>query len=110
MDEGGENINLLDAFSTFEKSKRMVRMLEQLFGQNDEDLKTVAVLALEGLFRIEDKVKSGQLPSQNIDVSNDIRHHLGIWRNNLTIPDGQRAQNDLRELTIFEKFNVPPPH
>ena len=89
-------INLLSAFTSWDGCSNMfVKLMEAL---KDAGL-DVVVLALEGLSRIENDVKSDQFPS---GVGNKVRDVLRKWR-----CESPLRPKFLRTLTIFTTFKVP---
>lgn len=99
-------INLLSAFTSWDDCSNMfVKLMEAL---KDAGL-DVTVLALEGLSRIENDVKSNQFPG---GVGNKVRDVLRKWRCESPLGGAysgayKRVPKFLRSLTIFTTFKVP---
>lgn len=99
-------INLLAAFTSWDRCSNMyVQLMEAL---KDAGL-DVTVLALEGLSRIENDVKSDQFPG---GVGNKVRDVLRQWRCESPLRGAysgayKRVPKFLRSLTIFTTFKVP---
>lgn len=99
-------INLLAAFTSWDRCSNMyVQLMEAL---QDAGL-DVTVLALEGLSRIENDVKSDQFPG---GVGNKVRDVLRQWRCESPLRGAysgayKRVPKFLRSLTIFTTFKVP---
>ncbi|CAH3016197.1 unnamed protein product, partial [Porites evermanni] len=99
-------INLLSAFTSWDRCSNMcVQLMEAL---KDAGL-DVTVLALEGLSRIENDVKSDQFPGS---VGNKVRDVLRQWRCESPLTGAysgayKRVPKFLRSLTIFTTFKVP---
>ena len=99
-------INLLSAFTSWDDCSNMfVKLMEAL---EDAGL-DVTVLALEGLSRIENDVKSDQFPGF---VSNEVRDVLRKWRCESPLSGAysgayKRVPKFLRSLTIFKTLQVP---
>lgn len=99
-------INLLSAFTSWDDCSNMfVKLMEAL---KDAGL-DVTVLALEGLSRIENDVKSNQFPG---GVGNKVRDVLRKRRCESPLGGAysgayKRVPKFLRSLTIFTTFKVP---
>ena len=104
-----DQVDLLKAFRSFDGFRGM--MIENLLpALNDPNSAAVAFFALEGLFRIETEVESGQFAGE--DVFEEIRTLLRQWRCESPL-DGSysglynRVAKFLRSLTIFRILEVP---
>ena len=99
-------INLLAAFTSWDDCSSMfVKLMEAL---KDAGL-DVTVLALEGLSRNENNVKSDQFPGC---AGNKVRDVLRKWRCESPLRGAysgayKRVSKFLRSLTIFTTFKVP---
>ena len=97
-------INLLSAFTSWDGCSNMcVKLMEALKDAAPE----VTILALEGLYRIENDVKSGQL-GEFIQVRDVLRK----WRCESPLSGAysdrfKRSPKFLRSLTIFKTLKVP---
>ena len=97
-------VDLSEAFMTHSSFKEVLGNLLQLFDTAKDPV--VAILALEGLFRIEVDVRSGQFKDGDWDK---VRNFLRKWRCE-TSQQGKyskRRRKVLRGLTIFKTLNVP---
>ena len=101
---GQDNVNPLGAFATFIGFETTIDALFQ-----NTNSASVALLALEGLFRIEEDVNSGQFSPFKLE---NIRESLRKWRCESPL-DGayegafKRVVPFLRNLTIFKTLEVP---
>ena len=95
-----DNINLLGAFASYDQCRTMIKALLQ-----NTNSASVALLALEGLSRIEQDVHRNQF---TYDVDEEIRDFLRKWR--CESLDGEYTtlrRQILEKLTIFEALEVP---
>ena len=103
-----DQVDLLKAFRSFDGFREM--MIENLLpALNDPNSAAVAFFALEGLFRIETEVESGQFVE---DVFEDIRKFLRKWRCESPLDESysggfNRVAKFLRSLTVFKILKVP---
>ena len=99
-----DNVNPLGAFATFNGFETTINALFQ-----NTNSASVALLALEGLFRIEEDVKSDQF---TLSMSENIREFLRKWRCESPLNGAyegafKRVVPFLRNLTIFKTLEVP---
>ena len=97
-----DSVNPLEAFATF---KEFETRIDALF-QNTNSA-SVALLALEGLYRIEEDVNSGQFTPFMLE---NIRESLRKWRCESPLYGaygGVEVVPFLRKLTIFKTLKVP---
>ncbi|CAB3987024.1 Hypothetical predicted protein [Paramuricea clavata] len=102
-------VDLLSAFTSGHGFETMMNAL--LPALNNANSAAAAVLALEGLFRIEENVHSGQFIYE-FNVREGIREFLRKWRCESPLDQAYggaygRAKTFLRSLTIFETLQVP---
>ena len=99
-------INLLAAFMSWDDCSNMcVKLMEALKDAAPE----VTILALEGLYRIENDVESGQLTNGEFI---EVRDVLRKWRCESPLSGAysdrfKRSPKFLRNLTIFKTLKVP---
>ena len=99
-------INLLSAFTSWDDCSNMcVKLMEALKDAAPE----VTILALEGLYRIENDVESGQLTNGQFI---EVREVLRKWRCESPLIGAysgayKRVPKFLRNLTIFKTLKVP---
>ena len=108
MADAPEQVDLLQAFRSYHSFQTMMtnNLLPAL---NNANSAAAAVLALEGLYRIEEDILSHQF-AQNDEVREGIREFLRKWRCESPLKvayTGPRVVKFLRKLTIFETFDVP---
>jgi hypothetical protein len=102
----GDKLNLLLAFESWDYCRELCKNLTQVL--NDANDSVVAVLALEGLNRIERGVGRGQFPPESARiVTQEMRNLLRKWRNEGGIGVFRRVNLFLRQLTIFKTLEVP---
>ena len=95
-----DNINLLGAFVSYDQCRTMIKALLQ-----NTNSASVALLALEGLSRIEQDVHRGQFTG---DVHEEIRDLLRKWRcKSLNGKYTTLYRQILERLTIFKTLEVP---
>lgn len=98
-------MDLLDAFTSFDSCSEMVDDLIAILDNTDP---AVAVLALEGLFRIEKLVAGGQFSERSIEK---IKELLRKWRCESPMYHYSgayhRVPRFLRSLAIFKTLEVP---
>jgi hypothetical protein len=103
-----DQVCLLKAFgSGADFNSMMHRLAPALTNSNSA---AAAVLALEGLFRIEADVESEQYQYASDDTKETIREFLRKWRCEsplLLAYSSKKATKFLRSLTIFRKLGVP---
>ncbi|XP_028413690.1 uncharacterized protein LOC114536545 [Dendronephthya gigantea] len=104
-----DTVDLLQAFASFDRFRTMVNTL--LTALESANSASATVLALEGLFRIEDGVQSQQF-SLDPSLRLRIRKVLRQWRCNSNLEFayvivGKRVPDILRNLTIFATFKIP---
>ena len=98
-------MDLLNAFTSYDRCSRMVDELTAILGNTDA---AVAVLALEGLYRIEGDVGGRQFsdrPRQIIELLRKWRCESPMYQS-YSEAFG-RVPHILRSLTIFETLEVP---
>ncbi|XP_068735132.1 uncharacterized protein [Montipora capricornis] len=94
------NIDLVDAFRSWHLSRKVC---ENLLKEADAD-PAVALLALEGLWRIESTVKRGQFAFSRKGVADLLQR----WRNeNDLYIYSSITKKVLKELTIFKNCGIP---
>ena len=94
-----DNINLVAAFASFDQCRTMIKALLQ-----NTNSASVALLALEGLFRIEQDVDRNQFRY----VKEEIRDLLRKWRCESLDGEYTELRRDiLKRLTIFGTLKVP---
>ena len=100
-------VDLSKAFMSYSSFQKVLDDLLQLFDEAKDPV--VAVLALEGLFRMEDDVKSDQFNCGSTLRWDKVRHFLGKWRCETPLQSAYttRFSKVLRGLTIFKHFDVP---
>ena len=102
-----DKLDLLDAFRSYNSCGSLLTKLSVTL--NDAD-PAVAVLALEGLYRVESDVKGGQfLGSDDGDIEK-FQTFLRNWRRESPIPyEGAagRVRPFLQNLTIFKTLQIP---
>lgn len=101
-------MDLLNAFTSFDSCSNMVDNLIAILDDNDA---AVAVLALEGLYRIEENVAGGQF-SVHPCTRRKIKELLRKWRCESPMYQAYtgaygRVPCFLRSLTIFKIYEVP---
>ena len=109
-ENGGKNwvtMDLLNAFTSYDSNSKMVNDLLTILDNTDA---AVAVLALEGLSRIEEVVDSRQFTVEY--TGEKIKELLRKWRcespmNEAYTGAWRRVPLFLRSLTIFKTFEVP---
>ena len=99
-------IELLDAFDSFDRCRNMVNKLMESLSRADPG---ITLLALEGLFRIESDVDRNQFPG---DVLQKVKSFLRKWRcdslpRNAYLGLPNQLPVFLRSLTIFKTLEVP---
>ena len=104
-----DQVDLLDAFTSGAGFQSVMNSL--LPALTNSNSAAAAVLALEGLFRVEADVRSGQLFASE-DTKETIREFLRKWRCESPLDQAytgafKRAIIFLRSLTIFRTFDVP---
>lgn len=98
------NIDLLSTFLTFRSCTEVFEKVIEALKDADP---AVAVLALEGLFCIEEKVNSKQFPGV---PESQVKNILRKWRCESPLSWGyetDRAPKFLKGLTIFKTLQVP---
>ena len=98
------NIDLLSTFLTFRSCTEVFEKVIEALKDADP---AVAVLALEGLFCIEEKVNSKQFPGV---PESQVKNILRKWRCESPLSWGyetDRASKFLKGLTIFKTLQVP---
>ena len=98
------NIDLLSAFLTFRSCTEVFEKVIEALKDADP---AVAVLALEGLFCIEEKVNSKQFPGV---PESQVKNILRKWRCESPLSwayETDRAPKFLKGLTIFKTLQVP---
>ena len=98
------NIDLLSAFLTFRSCTEVFEKVIEALKDADP---AVAVLALEGLFCIEEKVNSKQFPGV---PESQVKKILRKWRCESPLSwayETDRAPKFLKGLTIFKTLQVP---
>ena len=100
------NIDLLLAFDSYSSCRTVCEKVIEALKDADP---AVAVLAFEGLFRIESDVNSRQFQE---DAFNEVRDVLRKWRCESPLTGGysntwKRVTGFLRNLTIFKTLEVP---
>jgi len=99
------DLDLLQAFTTFDECNSMFGSLVQVLDDADP---AVAVLTLEGLYRIESDVDRGQFPSGRRPVVERIRNFLRKWRCESPLSWVYlQGSAFLRSLTVFTTLEVP---
>ena len=108
MADAPEQVDLLQAFRSHHSFQTMMtnNLLPAL---NNANSAAAAVLALEGLYRIEEDVLSHQFAKTN-EVREGIREFLRKWRCESPLDaayGGSKVVRFLRKLTIFKTFDIP---
>ena len=104
-------VDLLNAFTSGDRFETMMNAL--LPALNNANSAAAAVLALEGLFRIEENVRSGQFTYEfDVQVLEGIRKFLRKWRCESPLDQAYggaygRVKTFLENLTIFKTLQVP---
>ncbi len=102
-----DQVDLLNAFTSLAGFQSMMNSL--LPALTNSNSAAAAVLALEGLFRIEADVRSGQFDCNTFET---IREFLRKWRCESPLDQAyggafRRTTTLLRSLTIFKSLDVP---
>ena len=104
-----DNVNLLRAFTSFDGFQATMNELLPVLQHTNSA--SAALLALEGLYRIEADVGSGQFSVKPV-IHEKIRDLLRKWRCESPLDGAYRGAFDklvpfLRSLTIFQILEVP---
>ena len=104
-----DKLDLLDAFTSFNSCRSFLTKLSVTL--NDAD-PAVAVLALEGLYRIENDVRRKQFPHIDESPIENFKAFLRKWRCESVLPSYKwttfgNAPTFLRSLTIFKTLQIP---
>ncbi|CAB3987022.1 Hypothetical predicted protein [Paramuricea clavata] len=108
-----DQVDLLNAFKSGPDFNAVMNSLLQAL--SNANSASAAILALEGLFRIDGNVVSGQFSNAGVDVREGIRDVLRKWRCDSPLDQayqtGPNTVNNaipfLRSLTIFKTLEVP---
>jgi hypothetical protein len=106
-----DQVDLLQAFYSFDSFQEMMSN-SLLPALDDANSAAAAVLALEGLYRIENDVRGGQFVCNDAELKR-IRKFLRKWRCESPLHQAYggacagRVKTFLENLSIFKTFDVP---
>ncbi len=96
-------MDLVQAFKSYDSSRSLFKDVMEALQKADS---AVALLALEGLYRIEGDVKGRQFPRFGSEIEN-VRAILRKWRCESPGYSAPIFMKFLKSLTIFKTFDVP---